>query len=152
MNIVEIPITRGLITRISQEDFEMVKGHSWHARPAKNTTYVAGWVDGKNTYLHRFLMGAAGRFQFVDHIDRDGLNNTRENLRFCTPAQNLANSRSRLSKTGRRGVRRSMQGRWDAQIRKDGELLFLGSFSSEHEAGIAYDSAFYAIYGFRWTP
>jgi hypothetical protein len=152
METIEIPLTRGLVATVSAEDAEAVMRHRWHAKPGKNTMYAAGWVNGKSAYLHRFLMGATGRFEFVDHIDRNGLNNTRTNLRICTPAENSANSRSRDKKVGRRGVRPTPNGRWDAQIGRDGVLLYLGSFETEHEAGIAYDAAFYAIYGRRYQP
>jgi uncharacterized membrane protein YiaA len=145
--MVEIRISRGLIARVSPADAEAVLRHSWHAHPARRTTYAATKVRGKGFYMHRLIMGVTERFAFVDHIDRDGLNNERENLRVCTPAQNLANSVKREKRIGRRGVWVDM-GRWMARIVINKKGFYLGAFATEHEAGIAYDSAFFVTYGF----
>jgi hypothetical protein len=116
MRAVEIQITRGLITRVSPQDAERVRAHRWHVSQAKHTNYAATTVKGRKVYLHRFLLGATGRLQFVDHVDHDGLNNTRENIRLATPAENVANNRTRDKKLGRRGVWRT-KGRFAATLR-----------------------------------
>jgi len=70
---------------------------------------------------------------FVDHIDGNGLNNQRSNLRFCTFAQNVRNQGARKDTTsGVRGVSWDMRaGKWKAEIWLDGKNKFLGYFDSK---------------------
>lgn len=97
--------------------------------------------------LHRAVMARAiGKtvpaHLDVDHIDGDLLNNTRDNLRLATRAEN---SRNRGAGPGRRykGVYRSQTpgARWIAKIQVDGELLYLGSYATPEAAARAYNQA-----------
>lgn len=131
---------------VDDADLELVNQCKWyfsHGYAQRNL-----WNDGKicgKLYLHRFLMDAKPG-QFVDHINRNTLDNRRENLRFCTHRQNMQNSRKRVSILGRKpssqykGVswdKRSQ--RWVARIHsKHGKYLWLGSFVTEREAYDAY--------------
>jgi len=90
--------------------------------------------------MHRRIINAP-KGLFVDHIDGNGLNNRKSNLRLCTPAQNARNrrpDRSCLSKY--KGVTwGKLQKKWLATICKAGEKQHLGSFDNETDAAIAYD-------------
>lgn len=82
--------------------------------------------------LHRFIVGAE-KGQIVDHISRDTLDNRRENLRFCTAAQNGFNSKLySTNKSGRRGVF-SVEDRWIASIRYNGHR-YVRCFRSREQA------------------
>ena len=98
--------------------------------------------------MHRFLLGLAmGDRRMVDHIDGDGLNNRRENLRVCTASQNAGNSVLPCdNRSGFKGVlpRRL---RWRAEIKIARRSIFLGSFDSPDEAAHAYDAAAREFYG-----
>jgi hypothetical protein len=76
----------------------------------------------------------------IDHIDRDGLNNRRENLRVSTPSQNSQNSRKNsLNTSGFKGVFfQKGLGKWRAQIKTNGKRKSLGCFLSPEEAHEAY--------------
>lgn len=98
---IEIPLTKGKVALIDEDDLALVSGHSWYAHESlhKQTWYArAGfWIDGRvrQVYMHRHLMGLTvwdGRE--VDHWDYDGLNNRRRsNLRIVTHAQNQQHRR-----------------------------------------------------------
>lgn len=95
--------------------------------------------------MHRLLMGlGTGDGRVIDHVDGDGLNNTRINLRICTPTQN-AQHRVRTSNcTGYKGVYRR-RGKFVAQI--GAEKHYLGIFGTAKEAAAAYNRAAQARFG-----
>lgn len=146
MSELSIPLTRGLCTRVSIEDFARLSQYKWHAVPARNTHYAARRVGDRTIYMHRLVMGLDGSNSkvFVDHINHDGLDNRRENLRESDYKKNAQNRRYKKDFLGLRGVRQ-VGDRWEAQISVDGTLIYLGSFQSEREAGIAYSAACRAI-------
>lgn len=97
----------------------------------------------KIVLLHRFLMDAKPGEQ-VDHINQDGLDNRRENLRIVSHSQNNQNQASarRHSKTGVRGVVRDKRtGRYRSEIAVDKKRFHLGVFDTIEEAAAAYTAA-----------
>ncbi|MEM1071623.1 MAG: AP2 domain-containing protein [Planctomycetota bacterium] len=95
-------------------------------------------VKGKRTYLHRLLQVNPSD-HLVDHIDRDGLNNCRFNLRLATNKQNIENQGIRADNwTGYRGVdyHRS-SGRFPARVRHHGREHHLGMFKTAEQANAA---------------
>jgi hypothetical protein len=98
--------------------------------------------------LHRFILDAPPG-QLVDHKDRDGLNNTRGNLRFATGTQNLANMRPQAnSEVALKGVHVArLTGRYTAQITCQGVRKHLGCFATAEEAARAYDKAARELFG-----
>jgi hypothetical protein len=95
-------------------------------------------TEGKKImiYMHRVILNPTTGL-FCDHIDRNGLNNQRDNLPICTIAQNNMNKRS-VGKSKYLGVHR-WKNRFVAQICMDGKQYRLGFFKTEKEAAIAYD-------------
>jgi hypothetical protein len=80
----------------------------------------------------------------VDHINGDGLDNRRENIRLASPTQNQQNKRKQSAPASSRykGVTfKTARGRWEASIRVDGKNTFLGRFHDEEAAAHAYDAA-----------
>lgn len=133
-----IALTRkGLFAKVSDEDYEYIANYGkWRPHPGKNGVYYAICSKGKaNILMHVLIMGRRG----VDHKDRDGLNNQRENLRFFKDGENMYNSKLHLTnKTGYRGVHlRTNRGTYNAKIGK----TMLGSFNTPEEAARAYDLA-----------
>lgn len=150
-----IKLTHGLHTEVSDEDFESLSKYKWHTKVCKYTAYACRSERGScNSYrkqilMHRFLLGTR-EGEMVDHIDGNGLNNTRENIRIVTAGQN--NMNRRLKSHGKsskyKGVSR-YKGRkkWVAHITKDGKTTYLGSFKNEGDAGLAYNKAALELFG-----
>lgn len=149
--MVEIPLSKGRVAIISNCDYERVSKHKWHAhlsrRAGVDKYYARGYVGGKNLYMHRFILGLVGE-EVADHIDGDGLNNQRENLRICSGyenAQNRKQTRKRRSK--HTGVTPVGKRSWRARITFNGDQIALGQFKTQEEAARAYDEAARKFHG-----
>lgn len=95
--------------------------------------------------MHRFLIGAKG--EFVDHINGDGLDNRKSNLRLCSNAQNVQNTGlTRANTSGYKGIR-LRNGRWDSRITCLNKTYHLGVFSTKEEAARAYNAAAIELHG-----
>jgi hypothetical protein len=146
---IQIELNGGRVAVISSEDFDRVSAYHWSLRPSRYTDYVARYEVREQVVhgiqLHRFLLNP-GLNLFVDHQDGNGLNNTRENLRTCTPGQNQANS---AAKGGRRykGAYPAKGKGFTAIIKKNYKAIYLGTFPTEIEAARAYDQKALEIHG-----
>ena len=132
-----------MVAIVDDADYESVMAEGkWHAvRPSGATFYasrrarqpsqVAHWA------LHTFLTG----WPLVDHINGDGLDNRRANLRAATPAQNGMNRTiGRNNTSGYKGVVRN-RANWRARLETGGRIIQLGTFGTREEAARAYDAA-----------
>jgi len=142
-DVAILKLTQRKTAIVDIADYPLVAGHRWHVHKAPHQYYAYTNVptpDGKQTILqmHRLLLPDAAE---IDHVDHDGLNNQRGNLRECTRAQNNMNSRKRKDGSSHyKGVCWDKAKRkWWAQIKADHVQIFLGYFTSEIEAAHAYD-------------
>lgn len=148
-----IPLSHGKFVLIDNEDWERASQLNWRLQTNKSTCYAVaakGTKQGyKKFYMHRFLLGLEDKTLVVDHKDRNGLNNTRENLRVCTKTQNMQNSKSKSNnKHGLKGVHYHAQtGLWHSHIRHEGKRKSLGYFSTKEEAHKAYCDAANIMHG-----
>ena len=147
----EIVPTQGQVALVDDEDFERLNQYKWTAVKSK-----AGWyaqrklkTKNKNGYLikikmHRSILGLGTLEEnkiLVDHIDHNGLNNQKSNLRLATSLQNGANCRNRTDGVSKyKGV--TYRGNtWVARIGVNNQRIYLGSYRTEKEAAIADNEA-----------
>jgi hypothetical protein len=148
----QIPLTQGLFAIVDDGDYEMLSKRNWfsmHARTAGKFYAATSDIErGGHLMMHRVLLGMANaKRPLVDHINRNGLDNRRENLRLCTHMQNLWNaSLSKRSKTGFKGVT-VRYGGFGANICKNYKQIRLGSFTTPEAAARAYDRAARELFG-----
>lgn len=140
----EIPLTQGKVALVSDEDYEKVSAYRWYANGYKRGRYwyaVCGHIRPQGlraVLLHRFILDAP-KGMVVDHINGNGLDCRRENMRLCTNTENLYNQKPRRQGEYK-GVQKSGY-RWDALITVNYEVISLGRFASEEAAARAYDAA-----------
>ena len=133
----KIKLTKGFNTLIDNEDFDYLNQWKWSAHIInKKYIYAERYENGKTIMLHNFLMKTP-KGLVVDHIDHNGLNNQRSNLRNCTLKQNFLN-RNPSSSTGYLGVYKNGK-KFVAQKIINGKVKHLGRFSNPKDAALAYD-------------
>lgn len=150
--VIEIPLTHGKVALIDAEDYELVSRYKWQAYKGRRTYYsqatVKG-VGGKKTTVKmaRVILGLNDPSIHVDHINGDGLDNRRSNLRHATQIENARNRAVSVhNQSGFKGV--CVHGRkWQAQIRFLGHKLNLGTFATPQEAARAYDAKARELFG-----
>lgn len=151
-NQIRLPLSRGLFALLDAADEPLISGIKWYAVPASDgSTFYATRSHpetGRQLRLHNVLM-APPTGMLVDHINRDGLDNRRENLRLATFKQNMANRRFPVGISGFRGVYAygRKRDRWSANISRNGQSTPVGVFDDPADAARAFDAAARAEYG-----
>jgi hypothetical protein len=144
-----IPLTKGKFALVDPEDYEGMSKYKWHTVQGSETFYAVriGRVSekrrGRNIWMHRAILGLDDGVM-CDHINHNGLDNRRANLRPATHSQNMWNRPKTKSRcwSKYKGVSyRPRQKRWVADIQVHGQPRFLGYFDNEIEAARAYDAA-----------
>lgn len=135
----EIKLTQGKVALVDDEDFEYLNQYSWcfeHGYAARKnkdrTEYMHHLVLKKKEGLHR------------DHVNRNGLDNRKHNLRYATASQNCCNRPAREgSRSKYKGVvynnRPKRLKRWVAHIRFNKKAKTIGYYKTEEEAALAYN-------------
>ena len=136
------------LTSIQDADLLERNIHIAKSNPKARTSYARLTYDGLNKYLHRLIMERVlgrklSRSEKVDHINGDGLDNRRSNLRVVTHAENLTNRGSCANTSSKfKGVSWfKRDNKWRSQIQVDGKGVHLGYFESEVDAAKAYNKA-----------
>jgi len=137
------------IALVDDEDYEMLNQYKWHLDPF-NYALTDFYIDNKKTtkYMHLFIINSSEGFE-IDHIDNDGLNNRKGNLRIVTHQQNMMNKRKIKLKTSKyKGVHLHTQNnKWQATIMLNRKSIYIGLFESEIDAAKAYNKAAKELFG-----
>lgn len=150
----EIKLPKDKIALIDDEDFEYLSQFKWYAHAHRRTFYARANVciskgKRKSIKMHRIVMGLSDPRIKLDHVDHNGLNNQKCNLRTCTTQENSMNKLSALDSSSiYKGVTwHKFQKKWSARITKDGKCEHLGYFQDEADAAAAYNSRAVALFG-----
>jgi hypothetical protein len=147
--MASIDLASGHRLIFDDQDETLVLSHRWYAHHTAKTVYARGYRKGDRkgglVYLHRLLVQPAPGAD-VDHINGDGLDNRRANLRAASRTQNNANRR--IFRAAGKGAYFDRQtGRWRAEISHQGRVHKLGRFPSRSSALAAYDAAATKLFG-----
>jgi len=140
--MVEVPLTQNKVALIDDQDSARVLAYRWHASKDRSGNFYAKTrMAGKRVSMHRFIL-ELGETEEVDHKNRNGLDNRRENLRPATRQQNLFNRNTKRGASGYKGVSwKPRQRKWQAALTVDRKQIYLGLFTTAEEAARAYDIA-----------
>ena len=158
LKLGEVPLhgkkAAGRVALVDEEDYDLVMQYRWHIfeiarRGRLHGPYATARIkceDGswRDAWMHTLLTG----WPLTDHVDGNGLNNHRSNLRAATNAQNVRNGRPRGGTSQFKGVTwYRARRKWHAAIMLNGKRHHLGYFTDEVEAARAYDAAAVRLHG-----
>lgn len=156
MRKIQLRNNRGIVL-VDDEDYERLKHFKWYRHQSKRPTHMSSPAYACTPkpnkkgmdMMHRIIMGAKTG-EFIDHVDGNGLNNQKCNLRICTIQQNGFNQKKQQRKTSSqfKGVRKKKDVKyWEAYIKINQKWTFLGHHKSEIEAAKAYNRKAQEIFG-----
>jgi hypothetical protein len=154
-NIAYVPLTRGYEAIIDAADVPLVEGRNWWATPYKsNDGRILGFYaitktkEKKIEWLHRTIMNPKHGI-IIDHINCNGLDNRRCNLREASVKQNAHNARTPVNNTsGYKGVSWNIgSNKWQAHIALNNKKRHLGLFTNVEDAAHAYAVASAQLHG-----
>lgn len=164
--MISIPITRGYVATVDDCDAHLA-AFRWqakvnasglvHAQRARSRDEIAATPGPRIVYMHREIMAPPVGME-IDHVNGDGLDCRRANLRLATKAQNAQNAPlRRINTSGFRGVSRITRRKrghevrlarpWLAQIQAHGHYRYLGLYATPEEASAAYETARAELHG-----
>lgn len=158
-----IKTSKGIDILVSDEDYEMLIEYNWYVQKYNHTSYAK--TGHKGTPMHRMILGVTDSKIFVDHKDRNGLNNQRDNLRIATKSQNAMNKisdgkikykgvtiRTQKQKYFHKGTKEwryaNTKDSICARIKVNGKSIFIGSgYKTIEDAALAYNKAAIKYHG-----
>ena len=146
----EIKLSQGQVALVDDEYYEFLNQWKWYAYKGINDVfYVARSIKRVQIKMHREILGLTLFEERGDHIDHNGLNNQRGNLRKCTHQQNCKNrSSAKGSSSKYLGVHWKKQiNKWNARVVVCNKLKHLGYFTNEADAAKAYNDAAIKYHG-----
>ena len=153
-----IPLTQGLFAQVDDWNYDRLMEHKWYANKIRGNFYAKRNIvlpTGKRTslFIHREIMNTPEGLE-CDHINHDTLNCLEENMRNCTPHQNMLNKKpwgksqylgvSSYYKNGTKGQRYLY---FTSYITINRKTITLGNFKDEVLAAKARDTAAIKYFG-----
>ncbi len=148
-----INLSRGYTAIVDNEDYDELSKYKWSASTCGKYAYrITGKRNGKRrtVRMHRVIIDIESGME-TDHVNGNGLDNRRCNLRQCTRSQNMFNRPAlKNNKSGYKGVYWSL-GKWRAAIQCNKITYRLGGFDDKKDAAIAYNNRAQELFGeFAW--
>ncbi|MBP7053935.1 MAG: hypothetical protein KBE65_23225 [Phycisphaerae bacterium] len=153
-----IPLTQDRFAKVDPADYLWLAQFRWCCKTGPASCYAIRHIQErgrtKRIQMHRQIM-ATPRHLICDHINHDGLDNRKQNLRNCTTEQNNANRRKRGTGHGSRAPTSRYIGvtfcrrrrKWVSYIKHKGKSRNLGLYKIEEEAARAHDAAAWELWG-----
>lgn len=141
---------------VDTEDYERLNKYKWSVRHYRGSTYASrsgkrNVVKREHYLLHREILGVKNKWEFIDHINGDTLDNRKQNLRVCDLQRNTWNSKKT---SGTNSVFKGVSviflkigHKYKASIRNNGKTERIGEYKTEIEAAIAYDVRALELFG-----
>ena len=155
-----IKLSNGGEAFIDEEDYPDLINFTWRTLNLKkiNLKYAVCYkkIDkykyDQGLLMHRVIMGLEkGDGKQIDHINGDGLDNRKSNLRLCDYSQNQQNRQSIANKLGFKGVtlhpKKKDANKYSSKIRKSGKCYSLGYYETPQEAALAYNEKAKELFG-----
>ena len=144
-----IQLSQGAVALVDSEDLRILDLHRWCLSfTLQRKRYARRCEKGRTIYMHREIMNPPPHME-IDHINGDGLDNRKQNLRICTRSQNQRNSKKRIVKSSNfKGVCFDKTGnKWRARIYYEKKNNQIGQFDTDFEAAEAYDKKAIELFG-----
>lgn len=142
----EITLTQGKVALVDDEDFDYLNQWKWNVNKSRNTYYAQrlsrryikdGKVKRDNISMHRLIMMPPHNL-LVDHINHNGLDNRKDNLRIVTNRENCQNKIKGAEFIGVYKFNKKLKKPFAARIQINGKFKSLGYFATPQEASAAY--------------
>lgn len=141
-----IQLTKSQWAKVDDEDFDFLSTFKWHVRFNRRNKYAITMMCNKSVSMHRLLLSAE-RGEVVDHINHDGLDNRRSNIRIVTGSMNQYNRLPNDNCASQfKGVIKNRK-KWSSQIKVNGRSIYLGSYDDEVLAAKIYNTAAEYFFG-----
>ena len=134
---------------IDVEDIDKVKDIKWHRSELQRNTYYCTSNNKEWKRLHRLILNIKDPNILVDHINHNGLDNRKCNLRICNNQQNLCNSQiPKNNKSGYKGIYWAKdKNKWAVQVTINNKTKYIGRYKKLEDAIEARNKAAKKYYG-----
>ena len=137
--MIKINLANNKGTVLVDDDDRWALDYSWHVHVAGTKTYARTWIDGRREYLHRMILDAP----LIDHINGDGLDNRKSNLRSADRSLNALNSAVRSdNSSGEKNICwHAKAQKYVVEFQRRGERHYVGLYETFDDAILARDEA-----------
>ncbi len=145
--IIKSPKYGDYTVLVDDEDYNNVSKHKWCLQKAKYGFYAARYDKMVYLFMHRVILNALNG-EICDHVDGNGLNNQKDNLRKCTVSENNRNSKIRKHNSANyKGIELQKSGKYHVRITLNKNRISVGTFDTELQAAAAYNRAAIQLHG-----